>query len=181
VTDDLTGLPGRVHAELTRLRAERQVYAAEQDRLKARLAETEQELQGLMANIEALAEKDKHIAELSARCELLQRQYREMDARAQALASDVAVARQGRDSLRAELVSARAERDRLRMRLLDAEVALASKQGDAPTGELSVYAQRALQAERLVGQIAQELTATRQTVSWRVTKPLRAVRRKINK
>jgi hypothetical protein len=95
----------------------------------------------------------------------------------------VATARAERDSLRAELVCARAERDRLRLRLLDAELALAAGTGEpepvVETTSPSVDAQRAAVAERLAGELARELEATHETLSWRVTRPLRAVRRKI--
>lgn len=182
MTDDLTSLPGRVQAELTRLRAERLVFTAEQDRLKARLAETEQELQGLVADARELAGKERRIAELGDRVELLERDHRGISRRAQALTSDVATARRERDVLRAELTSCREERDRLRLALVDAELAISAGKLDqgGPVGQQSVDAQRALLAERRASEFAQELAATRQTVSWRVTRPLRAVRRKIN-
>ncbi|CRK60787.1 hypothetical protein [Alloactinosynnema sp. L-07] len=90
--------------------------------------------------------------------------------------------RRERDLLRAELAACRAERDTLRLRLLDAELALAAGgmgDLDAVKAEASTDAQRAMLAEHRAGELARELSATRQTISWRVTAPLRVVRRKM--
>jgi chromosome segregation ATPase len=193
LTDDLADLPGRVQAELTRLRAERQLFTAEQDRLKARLADTEHELQTHLAgadqaagereaHAEELAAKDVEIAELTAqlgRIAELEAEHRVTAARAEALESDVATVRRERDSLRSELLSARAERDRLRLRLLDAELAIAAGEPEEAAPESTMDSQRVIEAERKAGELARELAATHETLSWRVTRPLRAVRRKI--
>jgi hypothetical protein len=100
-------------------------------------------------------------------------------ARADALAADVDLLRRERDLLRAELTSCREERDRLRLRLLDAELALAAGEVVGPTPEASTDGQRAMLAEHRAGELARELSATRETLSWRVTAPLRKVRRKM--
>jgi chromosome segregation ATPase len=119
--------------------------------------------------------------EPEARIAELERERRVLAARAEALAADVVTARAERDSLRAELVTARAERDRLRLRLLDAELALAagSQDEEGAVAASPEDTQRAMLAEQRAGELARELAATRQTLSWRVTKPLRVVRRKI--
>jgi uncharacterized membrane protein len=112
-----------------------------------------------------------------------ERERRVLAARVEALEADVVTARAERDSLRAELMTARAERDRLRLRLLDAELALGAGSEDE-VGAVAASpedTQRAMLAEHRAGELARELAATRQTLSWRVTKPLRAVRRKIPK
>lgn len=106
---------------------------------------------------------------------------RVLAARVETLEADVVTARAERDALRAELMTARAERDRLRLRLLDAELALGTGSPDEQGAVAASPAdtQRAMLAEQRAGELARELAATRQTLSWRVTKPLRAVRRKI--
>jgi chromosome segregation ATPase len=172
LTDDLTDLPGRVQAELTRLRAERQVFTAEQDRLKARLADTEQELQDHLAIAAKQTGDGARIAEL-------ERAHQVLSARARALESDLATVRRERDSLRAELAACREERDRVRLRLLDAELALSAGIDSVDTADPPVADQRAIMAEYRAGELARELAATHQTLSWRVTRPLRAMRRKI--
>jgi chromosome segregation ATPase len=190
LTDDLADLPGRVQAELTRLRAERQMFTAEQDRLKARLVDTEQELQAHLASAEQeervreagaeeLAARDTQIAELTGRLADADEENRVLAARAQALESDVATLRREKESLRAELASTRAERDQLRLRLLDAELAIAAGEPEAELVESTVDTQRVIDAERKAGELARELAATQQTLSWRVTRPLRAVRKRI--
>jgi chromosome segregation ATPase len=190
LTDDLADLPGRVQAELTRLRAERQMFTAEQDRLKARLVDTEQELQAHLASAEQeervreagaeeLAARDTQIAELTGRLADADAENRVLAARAQALESDVATLRREKESLRAELASTRAERDQLRLRLLDAELAIAAGEPEAELVESTVDTQRVIDAERKAGELARELAATQQTLSWRVTRPLRAVRKRI--
>lgn len=178
MSDELSGLPGRVQAELTRLRAEREMYTAEQDRLKARLAETEQELADQRAAADAEAARERELAALTARAAELAEENAVLTARAEALAGDVDVLRHERGLLREELAGCRQERDRLRLRLLDAELAVAGSEPEAEsTG--TVDAERAALAEQRAAALAQELTATRQTVSWRVTAPLRKVRRKM--
>ncbi|MFE5505769.1 hypothetical protein ACFQ73_24635 [Amycolatopsis japonica] len=175
-----TDIPGRVQAELTRLRAERQVFTAEQDRLKAKLAETEHELR------EATASAPDE-GEFAAVNQKLASQQEELDvakARLQALEAEVLLAHQQRDSLRAELKTCREERDKLRLALLDAELVVSAGVVDAdvlPGGEPSADRQRLLNAERLAAEMARELDATRRTVSWRVTAPLRVVRKKMDR
>jgi chromosome segregation ATPase len=163
LTSDLTDIPGRVQAELTRLRAEREVFAAEQARLQARLTEAEQALR--TAKIDQIAS--------------LEQRHDELAARVAALEADVATARRERDSLRSELSACRQERDRIRLRLLDAELALSLGDGEVSPVESPAAEQRAIAAEQRAGELARELAATQATLSWRVTRPLRAVRRKI--
>ncbi len=190
MTDDLAELPGRVQAELTRLRAERQMFTAEQDRLKARLVDTEQELQTYLAGAEQeaqaraagaeeLAAKDLQLAELTGRIADGEAENRVLATRALALELDVATLRREKESLRAELASTRAERDQLRLRLLDAELAIAADDPDVEVIESTVDTQRVNEAERKAAELARELAATQRTLSWRVTRPLRAVRRRI--
>ena len=190
MTDDLADLPGRVQAELTRLRAERQMFTAEQDRLKARLVDTEQELQAHLASAEQqarareegageIAARDARITELTGRLAEVAAENRVLAARARALESDVATVRREKESLRAELAATRAERDQVRLRLLDAELAIAADDPEAGPVESIVDTRRAVDAERKAGELARELAATQATLSWRVTRPLRAVRRRI--
>ncbi|WP_233223059.1 hypothetical protein [Amycolatopsis sp. BJA-103] len=179
-----TDIPGRVQAELTRLRAERQVFTAEQDRLKAKLADTEHELREATA---AAAPNESAEANQAVLNQELASQREELDvakARLQALEAEVLLAHQQRDSLRAELKTCREERDKLRLALLDAELVVSAGVVDAdilPGGEPSADRQRLLNAERLAAEMARELDATRRTVSWRVTAPLRVVRKKMDR
>ncbi|MEC3981435.1 hypothetical protein [Amycolatopsis sp. H20-H5] len=181
-------LPGRVQAELTRLRAERLVFTADQDKLKAELAGTEHELRESQSATKAASARDAEHAELNEQLAAL-REKQEKDqetaeANSAALEADVLTARQERDSLRAELLSCREERDRLRLALLEAELVmstgttdLALRQGAEPAFEH----QRLIEAERRAAEMARELDATRRTVSWRVTAPLRVVRKKMDR
>ncbi|WET79785.1 hypothetical protein P3102_00545 [Amycolatopsis sp. QT-25] len=175
-----TDIPGRVQAELTRLRAERQVFTAEQDRLKAKLAETEHELRAATS----AAPDEGESAEVNQKLATQQQELDVTKARSQALEAEVLLARQQRDSLRAELKTCREERDKLRLALLDAELVVSAGVVDAdvlPGGEPSADRQRLLNAERLAAEMARELDATRRTVSWRVTAPLRVVRKKMDR
>jgi predicted nucleic acid-binding Zn-ribbon protein len=104
-------------------------------------------------------------------------------ARAEALESDIAAVRRERDSLRVELVACRAERDRLRL-LQDVERAGFVARLEAKAAESQKIAQRARSAEqraagarRTAEELTRELAAIRATLSWRLTRPLRAVRR----
>ncbi|WP_233611264.1 hypothetical protein [Amycolatopsis sp. WAC 01376] len=175
-----TDIPGRVQAELTRLRAERQVFTAEQDRLKAKLADTEHELREAIA----ASPDEGESAEVHQRLATQQEELDVAKARSQALEAEVLLAHQQRDSLRAELKTCREERDKLRLALLDAELVVSAGVVDAdvlPGGEPSADRQRLLNAERLAAEMARELDATRRTVSWRVTAPLRVVRKKMDR
>ncbi|WP_410601653.1 hypothetical protein [Amycolatopsis sp. lyj-90] len=181
-----TDIPGRVQAELTRLRAERQVFTAEQDRLKAKLADTEHELREATAAAAPNEDESAEANQVVLNQELAS-QREELDvakARLQALEAEVLLAHQQRDSLRAELKTCREERDKLRLALLDAELVVSAGVVDAdilPGGEPSADRQRLLNAERLAAEMARELDATRRTVSWRVTAPLRVVRKKMDR
>ncbi|WP_236725244.1 hypothetical protein [Amycolatopsis orientalis] len=175
-----TDIPGRVQAELTRLRAERQVFTAEQDRLKAKLADTEHELR----ETTAAASNEGESAEVHQKLSSQQEELDVAKARLKALEAEVLLAHQQRDSLRAELKTCREERDKLRLALLDAELVVSAGVVDAdilPGGEPSADRQRLLNAERLAAEMARELDATRRTVSWRVTAPLRVVRKKMDR
>jgi chromosome segregation ATPase len=126
----------------------------------------------------------------------------EFTARTQALETDIATVRRERDSLRAELVDCRAQRDRLRLqqdternrlrvlqdaeqerlrRTLDVERTRTAARLAGLSAEALTNAQRAQAAERTVAELARELAAVRETLSWRVTRPLRAVRRRIRR
>lgn len=182
---EFTGLPGRVRGELTRLRAEQQMFTAEQDRLKAKLADTEQELHDATANAAAtVSSLHEELAESNRKAVALREELDVANARMTALEGDVLFARHQRDSMREELKTAREERDRLRLALLDAELVLSAGVVEAdimPGGEPSTDRQRMLTAERVAAEMARELDATRQTLSWRVTAPLRLVRRRMNR
>lgn len=184
MSDDNAVIPGRVQAELTRLRAERQVFTAEQDRLKAKLAETEHELREAISGGSHAAAHDADFAEVKQKLASQQEELNVTKARLRALEAEVLLAHQQRDSLRAELKTAREERDKLRLALLDAELVVSAGVVDAdilPGGEPSADRQRLLNAERLAAEMARELDATRRTVSWRVTAPLRVVRKKMDR
>jgi len=101
----------------------------------------------------------------------------QFSARAEALEFDIATARRERDSLRAELMACRAERDRLRL-LHDAERPRVESRIREVTADAARNAQWAQAAEQTVEDLVEELAAVRRTLSWRVTRPLRAVRRR---
>ncbi|AXB45979.1 hypothetical protein [Amycolatopsis albispora] len=178
-------LPGPLKAELTRLRAEREVYTAERDRLRAELAEAEAKLAEVTTERDELAEtlngerSAEHLAALTRRAEEAEAEAREKSAEADAQRQETAAARAERDTLRAELADTRGERDRLRLTLLDAELSLAGQPMPvrrAPAGPEADERAARLAAE--VAELSNELEATRATISWRVTAPLRAVRKR---
>ncbi|NIH77552.1 hypothetical protein [Amycolatopsis viridis] len=159
MTDEL---PGAVRAELTRLRAERVAFTEERERLRTELREAELQIREVSRHRDQLVQQTEQLAGVTERA-----------AQADALARDVLVARAERDALRAELAETRTERDRLRLRLLDAELRLSGATPPEPPVENGTLA-----AEQRAAELARELEATRATVSWRVTAPLRAVRRR---
>lgn len=160
MTDEL---PGSVRAELTRLRAERVAFTEDRERLRTELRESELQIRELTRHRDRLVKQVEQLSGVTERAE-----------QADALARDVLVARAERDSLRAELAGTRIERDRLRLRLLDAELQLSgAAPAEPPPAESGTLA-----AEQRAAELARELEATRATVSWRVTAPLRAVRRR---
>ncbi len=167
MTEDLSDLSGPLRGELTRLRAERVVFLAERERLMAQLTDADAGLR------DVLADRDRLLAQYNP--EHVGHAVREAT---DALRAELASARAERDALRGELAETRGRRDDLRLRLLDAELLLAGKPpvtGPAPslprTGEIAADRQR-------IDELASELAATRATISWRVTAPLRAVRKK---
>lgn len=165
---DLADLPGPVRAELTRLRAERVVLVDERRRQDARLREADLQLHELTAH------RDQLLADAQAGLAGSER--------ADALAHEATVTAAERDALRTELTSCREERDRLRLRLLEAELRLADTGEPSDTaagdGDHDATQHDSAAAEQLVAELSRELTATRQTLSWRITAPLRAVRRR---
>jgi chromosome segregation ATPase len=172
MNDDLSDLPGPVRAELTRLRAERVVFVSEREKLLGQLQEAD------TSTRELIAERDRLAAQLAELPEAV-RSSEEQASAIEALQAELAVARQERDALRNELTGTRAERDALRLRLLDAEVVLGGREPSAPVATTSTAgADRIAAAEARAAHLARELAATRATISWRVTAPLRAVRRK---
>ena len=127
---------------------------------------------------ELLADRDRLAAQVAELPEAV-RSSEEQTASIEALRAELAVARQERDALRNELTGTRAERDALRLRLLDAEVVLGGREAPASVPATSAgAADRIAAAEARAAHLARELAATRATISWRVTAPLRAVRRK---
>ncbi|OZM70042.1 hypothetical protein CFN78_27300 [Amycolatopsis antarctica] len=182
MTENEAELPGRVRAELTRLRAEREVFTAEQDRLKRKLADTEYELRTVTGGgREDLASSTERVAELGEKLERGEADRAELAARVSTLDGDIATVRAERDSLRAELAGCRTERDELRLRVLDAELALAAGQFEPVASTEPAEPVASAAAERRAAEIAAELDAHKQTVSWRVTAPLRAVRTRLKR
>jgi chromosome segregation ATPase len=173
MNDDLSDLPGPVRAELTRLRAERVVFVSEREKLLGQLQEADTSARELMADRDRLAAQLGELPETVRNAE-------EQAGELAALRAELAVARTERDALRNELAGTRAERDALRLRLLDAEVVLSGREPSSPAAPVasSSGADRVAAAEARAAHLARELAATRATVSWRVTAPLRAVRRK---
>ncbi|MFI9810810.1 hypothetical protein [Saccharothrix variisporea] len=171
--EDLSDLPGPVLAELTRLRAERVVFVAEREKLLAQLREADAQAHALVAD------RDRLVQELAVLPERL-REQREQDERVAALERELADLRLQRDALREELGGIRTERDRLRLRLLDAELAARGGERPAASGPAAPAGSRdrLAAAEAQAAFLARELAATKATVSWKVTAPLRAVRRR---
>jgi chromosome segregation ATPase len=167
MTEDLSDLSGPLRGELTRLRAERVVFVAERERLLAQLSEVDISLRAV------LADRDRLLAEYSD--EHVDQAVREATS---TLRAELASARAERDALRAELAATRARRDDLRLRLLDAELLLAGKAPVAAPLPRRATSDEIHAARQQIEALAGELAATRATVSWRVTAPLRAVRKK---
>lgn len=175
--DDERDLPGPVLAELTRLRAERDVSAHRQERLQVELREAQLEARELAKHRDELVQDAAVAGDLRARAE-----------KTDALAHNLAVSRTERDTLRAELAGCRTERDRLRVQLLEAEELLAAvadtdaqlREQQTPMPKRAENA-RLAEAEQRAAEFGRELDATRRTVSWRVTAPLRAVRRRVGR
>lgn len=169
MTEDLSDLSGPLRGELTRLRAERVVFLAERDRLVEQLGVADAALR------DVLADRDKLLVRHSAE-HIEQTVARATQEATRALRAELVAARAERDALRAELAETRSRRDDLRLRLLDAELLLAGTvTGPAPR---QPQFREIDAARRRIDELATELAATRATVSWRVTAPLRAIRKK---
>lgn len=166
MTEDLSDLSGPLRGELTRLRAERVVFVAERERLLAQLADADTALR------DVLADRDRLLARHSP--EHVDGAVREATG---TLRAELASARAERDALRAELAETRTRRDDLRLRLLDAELLLAGRTPPSAPVPRQPDAVELAAAKAQVKALASELAATRATVSWRVTAPLRAVRK----
>ena len=97
-----------------------------------------------------------------------------------ALHSELRRVRRERDLAREELARTRAERDRLRVDLMLADLARAGD--DLATGvdprELDDLRTQVVETSALAAAATADLAAHRATLSWRVTLPLRAVRRR---
>lgn len=172
---EFTELPGRVRAELIRLRAEREIFDDEQERLKGQLVEAEEEIRSLQTAQAERAHLEQRVAHSTEQARQSDEDRRTATARAEALGADLTRIRQERDASRAELAACRTERDELRLRLLDAAAAPAT--GDVATADNTAdHDSERIAAEERALEIAQELDATRRTLSWRVTAPLRAIR-----
>ena len=65
--------------------------------------------------------------------------------------------------------------------MLDSERAHAVARQEMMRAERETIARRAFAGERKATELARELTAVRATLSWRVTRPLRAVRRRFHR
>jgi len=96
-----------------------------------------------------------------------------------ALHSELRRVRRERDLAREELARTRAERDRLRVDLMLADLARAGD--DLATGvdprELDDLRTQVVETSALAAAATADLAAHRATLSWRVTWPLRSVRR----
>lgn len=160
-------VPAPIRAELTRLRAERVVHVTERERLLDQLRDAD-------TNMRAALQRQRELAEQAAVTE----DARRLADEAVVLRADLETVRRQRDQLRAELATTREERDRMRMALLDSEVAL-HRVGAPPSDVPADAEQRIVEAERRAAHYERELAATHRTVSWRVTQPLRAVRRRV--
>lgn len=157
-------VPASVRAELLQLRAERSVLMAERERLLGRLRGADADLREALRVQERLAEEASAAGDLRRQVDESSEARVELDA-----------LRRDRDLARQELERTRTERDQLRMDLLQAELALHG--ADLP--EVVQHDEReAEQLRRRVAELTQELEAHRHTLSWRVTAPLRTVRRK---
>ncbi|MFG1646395.1 hypothetical protein ACGFMK_39500 [Amycolatopsis sp. NPDC049252] len=157
-------VPASVRAELLQLRAERSVLMAERERLLGRLRGADADLR------EALRVQERLVEDARANDDL----RRQVDEASEARV-ELDALRRDRDLARQELERTRTERDQLRMDLLQAELALHG--ADLP--EVVEHDHReAEQLRRQVADLSQELDAHRQTLSWKVTAPLRTVRRK---
>lgn len=168
MTDDqATALPGPVQAELTRLRAERDVFLQQREQMEVQLREAEIQLREVEKHRDELLKASEEISTLTER-----------SAQADRLADDLTTVRAERDTLRDELVDNRTERDRLRLQLLDAETLISSVTNPEEQLPPEHGAADRVTAERQAAHLASELAATRRTVSWRITAPLRAARRK---
>lgn len=154
MTDNLTDLSARAEALSTDVATARR----ERDSLRTELATCRAERDRLRLRLET--DQDRHQRELEAE----------------------------RDRLRHELESERdrfqreldADRDRHRHEL-DTERARFAAAVETVSIESTHNAQRAAIAERAAEQLAGELTATRATLSWRITRPLRAIRRTVRR
>lgn len=169
--EDLSDLSGPLRGELTRLRAERVVFIAERERLLAQLTTADAAMREVLADRDRL--RDQHHPE-----QVEQAVARARREATETMLAELTSARAERDALRGELAETRTRRDDLRLRLLDAELLLAGKgpvARPAPqrqdNGEIDAARQR-------IDELATELAATRSTVSWRMTAPLRAVRKR---
>jgi cell division protein FtsB len=89
--------------------------------------------------------------------------------------SDVEAVRRDRDQARAELARVRSERDQLRVDLLRASVPDPDSDHHA---ELASLRAQVVELAARVTDLERELAAHRATISWRITAPLRAVRRR---
>jgi predicted nucleic acid-binding Zn-ribbon protein len=182
---DLTDVPGLIRAELIRLRAEREVFTEERSALKAELESTVDEVARLQRD---------HDTEIRKQLEASQKRLTDADqeiaenaSEISALQAEKAVARTERDVLRTELTTIRQERDKLRLLLLDRELEAAGSVKSLPrarvnlkknTTETTGPEDTTEELHRCIEHLTSELAATHQTLSWRITAPLRAVRRK---
>lgn len=166
-------VPASVRAELLQLRAERSVLMAERERLHGQVRRAEMDLRESLRVQEQLAAQANESAELRRRLDEVSETRVELDA-----------LRRDRDLAIQQLERTRTERDQLRMDLLQAELILHGKApADVPVSqdgskEPEILRRRMAELAAHNSHLHQELEAHRNTVSWKVTAPLRTVRRR---
>jgi chromosome segregation ATPase len=173
MTTDETGhstVPASVRAKLVELTAERSLLLAERERLISQVRAADNQAREFLRAQDTLSEQVRVADELRDRLDEASEARVELDA-----------LRRERNLARDEVSRLRAERDQLRMDLLRAELMLG--QGEAPAsgedfGELHHLRARVAELAAHGAHLQHELDAHQATVSWRVTAPLRAVRRK---
>ncbi|MEO5833992.1 MAG: hypothetical protein ABIR83_11570 [Nakamurella sp.] len=161
-----------VQVELAALRTERSVLLADRERSALQLAAVQADL-------------DRTSADLAALAALVDRDSsRRRSDEAADLAVELAAARRDRDLAYEELLRTRVERDQLRIDQLRwelmshlAEEADGDGSVDEDPGQVAALREQLAASTASTTAVRQELAAYQRTVSWRLTAPLRTVRR----